>query len=136
MLLLVLLSLANYFIGIGIEKMKSNRKEKIWLIAGLIINLGVLGFFKYYNFFIDSFIDLVSLIGYDLPGSTTKIILPVGISFYVFLSLSYIIDIYKKNLNANRNIVEVLLSLSFFPIILAGPIQRPAITASSNFQKA
>jgi D-alanyl-lipoteichoic acid acyltransferase DltB (MBOAT superfamily) len=69
---------------------------------------------------------MVSLIGYDLPRSTTKIILPLGISFYVFLSLSYIIDIYKKNLNANRNIVEVLLALSFFPIILAGPIQRPS----------
>ena len=94
--LLVLLSLANYFIGIGIEKNETNRKGKIWLITGLITNLGVLGVFKYYNFFIDSFIDLVSLIGYDLPRSTTKIMLPLGISFYVFLSLSYIIDIYKK----------------------------------------
>lgn len=126
LLLLALLSLANYFIGIGIEKNGTTKERKIWFIAGLIINIGVLGVFKYYNFFIDSFIDLVSLIGYDLPRSTTKIILPLGISFYVFLSLSYITDIYKKSLLANRNVVEVLLALSFFPIILAGPIQRPA----------
>ncbi len=125
MFLLVLLSLANYFIGIQIEKNETNRKGKFWLISGLIANIGVLGVFKYFNFFIDGFINLVSLVGYDLPRSTTKIILPLGISFYVFLSLSYIIDIYKKNLNANRNIIEVLLALSFFPIILAGPIQRP-----------
>jgi D-alanyl-lipoteichoic acid acyltransferase DltB (MBOAT superfamily) len=124
--LLALLSLVNYFIGIGIENNETNRNRKIWFITGLITNIGVLGVFKYYNFFIDSFVDLVSLIGYDLSRSTTKIILPLGISFYVFLSLSYVIDIYKKNLPAKRNIIEVLLALSFFPIILAGPIQRPA----------
>jgi alginate O-acetyltransferase complex protein AlgI len=135
MFLLALLSLANYLIGIGIENNETNRKGKIWLITGLITNLGVLGVFKYYNFFIDSFIDLVSLVGYNLPRSTTKIILPVGISFYVFLSLSYIIDIYKKNLKAYRNVVEVLLTLSFFPIILAGPIQRPASLLSQITKK-
>jgi alginate O-acetyltransferase complex protein AlgI len=123
--LLVLLSLANYFIGIEVEKDETNRKRRIWFIIGVITNIGVLVVFKYYNFFIDSFIDLVSLSGYDISRSTIKIILPLGISFYVFLSLSYIIDIYKKNLHANRNIIEVLLTLSFFPIILAGPIQRP-----------
>lgn len=125
--LLVSLSIANYFLGIGIEKNQENSKGKILFLTGLIINLGILGIFKYYNFFIDSFIDLISLFGYDLPRSTTKIILPVGISFYTFLSLSYIIDIHKKTLSAHRNIVAVLLALSFFPIILAGPIQRPTL---------
>lgn len=124
--LLILLSATNYLIGNEIENNQEKRKDKIWFIAGVIVNLGVLGVFKYFNFFIDSFIDLVSLSGYDLPRATTKIILPVGISFYTFLSLSYIIDIHKKTINANRNIIEVLLSLSFFPIILAGPLQRPA----------
>jgi alginate O-acetyltransferase complex protein AlgI len=133
--LLVLLSLVNYLIGIGIENNETNRKGKIWFITGLIINIGVLCVFKYYNFFIDGFIDLISLVGYDLPRSTTKIILPVGISFYVFLSLSYIIDISKKNLKANRNFIEVLLTLSFFPIILAGPIQRPALLLSQITKK-
>ena len=124
--LLIFISLANYIIGINIDKYEVNRKKKIWLIAGLVINIGILGVFKYYNFFVDSFIDLASLIGYKLPKSSTRIILPLGISFYTFLSLSYILDIYKKKLAANYNIIEVLLSLSFFPIILAGPIQRPS----------
>jgi alginate O-acetyltransferase complex protein AlgI len=127
LLLLIALSLVNYLIGIGIGKNETNRMGKILLITGLVTNLGVLGVFKYYNFFVESFINLVSLTGYNLPVSTTKIILPMGISFYIFLSLSYILDIYKKNLEANRNIVEVLLALSFFPIILAGPIQRPVL---------
>lgn len=124
--LLIIVSLFNYIIGIKIERNETNRIRKIWLIAGVVINIGILGVFKYFNFFIDSFIDLVSLAGYNLPKSSTRIIIPVGISFYIFLSLSYILDIYKKNLAADRNIIEVLLSLSFFPIILAGPIQRPA----------
>jgi alginate O-acetyltransferase complex protein AlgI len=123
--ILVIISILNYLVGININNTEKERNRKSWFIAGILINIGVLGVFKYYNFFIDSFIDLASLIGYYLPRSTTNIILPVGISFYVFLSLSYIIDIYKKNLVANNNLVEVLLALSFFPIILAGPIQRP-----------
>jgi alginate O-acetyltransferase complex protein AlgI len=125
--LLVFLSVANYFIGIRIEYGESSGRRKNWLLAGLFINIGVLVVFKYYNFFIDSFIDLVSMVGYDLPKSTTKIIIPIGISFYVFLSLSYIIDVFKKTFSANKNIIEVLLSLGFFPIILAGPIQRPSL---------
>lgn len=124
--LLIILSVSNYLIGIYINKNEIDSKRRNWMIAGLVINLGVLVIFKYFNFFIDSFIDLLSLAGYNLPRSTTKIILPVGISFYVFLSLSYILDIYKRTLNADKNIIEVLLSLGFFPIILAGPIQRPS----------
>lgn len=126
LLLLLFISLSNYLIGLKIDSNQSDKKRKIWLLSGLIINLGVLSVFKYYNFFIDSFIDLVSLTGYDLPRSTTKIILPIGISFYIFLSLSYILDIHKGTLKANKNPVEVLLTLGFFPIILAGPIQRPS----------
>jgi D-alanyl-lipoteichoic acid acyltransferase DltB (MBOAT superfamily) len=110
-----------------IHKNEIITKRKAWLISGLIINIGILVVFKYFNFFIDSFIDLISLIGYKLPRSTTKIIIPLGISFYVFLSLSYIIDIYKKNISADKNIIEVLLTLSFFPIIIAGPVQRPSL---------
>ena len=126
LLLLFSISLVNYFIGIKIGKSNQGKNSKIWLVIGLIINLGVLVIFKYYNFFIDSFVDLFSMFGYDLPQSTTRIILPVGISFYMFLSLSYLLDIYKRNLIPEKQIIYVLLSLSFFPIILAGPIQRPA----------
>lgn len=125
LLLLIAISIFNYFIGIRIDINENEKNRKSWLIIGLIINIGILSVFKYFNFFIDSFIDFVSIIGYNLPKSSTRIILPLGISFYLFLSMSYLIDISKKNLTANRNIIEVLLSLGFFPIILAGPIQRP-----------
>ena len=124
--LLIFLSTTNYFIGIEIDRNTLKKWRKIWLLAGLLMNLGILAVFKYFNFFVDSFVDLISLTGYHLSKSTIKIILPLGISFYVFLSLSYILDIYKNTLSANRNITEVLLSFSFFPIILAGPIQRPS----------
>jgi alginate O-acetyltransferase complex protein AlgI len=125
--LLIMLSLANYYLAIGIEKNINNARRKIWFILALVANLGTLCLFKYYNFFIEGFVHLISLTGYHLPLSTTKIILPLGISFYVFLSLSYILDVYKENLAANKNVIEVLLSLSFFPIIVAGPIQRPSL---------
>jgi D-alanyl-lipoteichoic acid acyltransferase DltB (MBOAT superfamily) len=126
LLLLISITVFNYFTGLGIDLNKSFGKRKLLLILGLVINIGVLCIFKYFNFFTDSFIDFISLFGYTIPISSTRIILPLGISFYTFLSLSYLIDIYKKNLKANSNIIEVLLSLSFFPIILAGPIQRPS----------
>ncbi len=124
--LLIFSSLFNYFVGIKIDASTTPGHRKSWLITGLVINLGVLGFFKYFNFFIEGFVDLVSLFGYDLKGTAINVILPLGISFYTFLSLSYLLDINKKTLTADKNILHVLLSLSFFPIILAGPIQRPA----------
>lgn len=126
LLLLISLSVFNYFIGIKIDTSLTPGHKKSWLITGLVINLGVLGFFKYFNFFIEGFTDLVSLFGYDLNGTAINVILPLGISFYTFISLSYLLDINKKVLAADKNIIQVLLSLSFFPIILAGPIQRPA----------
>jgi len=124
--LLISISIFNYFVGIEIGAEKRSKIKNVWLVAGLTVNVGILGVFKYYDFFIDGFVDLVSMIGYNLPRSSTNIILPLGISFYVFLSLSYILDIYKENLVADKNLVKVLLTLSFFPIILAGPIQRPS----------
>jgi alginate O-acetyltransferase complex protein AlgI len=125
--LLVFISLSNYLIGLLIRKSNQKNKKKRWLILGLFINISTLVLFKYFNFFIDSFIDLFSIIGYTLSFTTIRIILPLGISFYLFLSISYIIDIYNKKLDAKQNILEVLLTLSFFPIILAGPIQRPLL---------
>ena len=119
------ISFLNYATGLFISIAKSKKISKIWLVLGLITNISVLVYFKYFNFFVDGFISLFKNIGLNLEESSLNIILPLGISFYVFLSISYIIDIYRKKLIANHNIIEVLLSLSFFPIILAGPIQRP-----------
>lgn len=124
--LLICLSLFNYVAGLMIGTAEAKVKQKVWLAAGLVVNISVLAVFKYFNFFINSFIDLVSLFGYELPRYATGIILPLGISFYLFLSMSYLLEIYRKEISACRYVPDVMLSLSFFPVILAGPIQRPS----------
>ncbi|MDZ7739349.1 MAG: MBOAT family O-acyltransferase [Bacteroidales bacterium] len=125
LLLLIGISLFNYIWGRQIERTGPGKNAKKWLVSGLIVNIGVLVVFKYFNFFIDSLIDLAGLMAYSLPESSLRIILPLGISFYTFLSISYLLDIRKQKLSGNQDIINTLLSLSFFPIILAGPIQRP-----------
>lgn len=123
--LLVGLSLFNYLWGRKIEEAGPGKKAKKWVVSGLLVNIGILVVFKYFNFFIDSFVDMIGLLGYSLPESSLRIILPLGISFYTFLSISYLLDIRKQKLSGKQDILHTLLSLSFFPIILAGPIQRP-----------
>lgn len=103
---------------------KSTFKRKHLLLVSVALNLGLLAFFKYYNFFIESFIDLFSSLGINLSANTLNIILPVGISFYTFQTLSYTIDIYKRNLKPTQNIVEFFAFVSFFPQLVAGPIER------------
>ena len=95
------------------------------LCSSLFFNLGVLGFFKYYNFFIDSWINLLSTIGYNIESVwTLNIILPVGISFYTFQTMSYTIDIYRKRLQPTRDFISFASFVSFFPQLVAGPIER------------
>ena len=122
--LLVFSILLDYFSGIQIEKSKSERIAKFWIIISIGINLGFLGFFKYYNFFADSFASMLSGLGFQINIWLLNIILPVGISFYTFHGLSYIIDIYKKRIKAERNFVEYALFVSYFPLLVAGPIER------------
>lgn len=122
--LLMSLSIINYLIGLSLNR--NQKRGKVIFITGIIINLGVLLVFKYYNFFIESFLKLLNL-GKSIQGYTSiEIILPLGISFYTFLSLSYLIDIYRGNILPEKKMSNILLSLGFFPIILAGPIQRPS----------
>lgn len=123
--ILFIISISNYLIAIGIQKKDKKQHRKLFFIAGLVINIATLVLFKYFNFFIDGFINLISLFGFKVNSITLSIILPLGISFYIFLSLSYIIDVYQHKLTAVRNFFDALLTFSFFPIILAGPIQRP-----------
>ncbi len=123
--LLVFISLSNYFVGILIQESKNDSLKRWYYLIGLIINLGTLVLFKYFNFFIDGFARIISIVGFNLNPKSINLILPLGISFYIFLSISYIADIYKRKLVATANIMHALLALSFFPIILAGPIQRP-----------
>lgn len=138
LLLLISITSLNYLIGILISDSEQKSKRKGFLILALVLNIGTLCIYKYFNFFIDSFLDILSLFGVNSSGASLRLILPLGISFYTFLSLSYILDIYRKNMEASRNFVDTVLSLSFFPIILAGPIQRPSslipqISAARNF---
>ncbi|MEO0895732.1 MAG: MBOAT family O-acyltransferase [Bacteroidota bacterium] len=105
---------------------KTNEEGKRKLLMGisLAINLGVLGFFKYFNFFIDSFVDMMGTFGMQMNTRSINIILPVGISFYTFQTLSYTIDIYRKQLKPTENIISFFAFVSFFPQLVAGPIER------------
>lgn len=114
----------DYFSGIIIHEAKTQLKKKIWLFLSIGINLGFLGFFKYYNFFIDSFGELLRNFGLQIHYSTLQIILPVGISFYTFHGLSYVLDIYNDKIKPSYNWVNYTLFVSFFPLLVAGPIER------------
>lgn len=123
--LIFLSTIVDYIIGLNIPKQESNKKQKLLLSFSILFNLGVLGFFKYYNFFVDSWVDLFNLFNYELKSQwTLKIILPVGISFYTFQTMSYTIDIYKKKLAPTQDFISFASFVSFFPQLVAGPIER------------
>lgn len=125
--LIAFTSLCSYASGIGIRfnKEKGNKQQsKALCIANVIVNLAILGVYKYYNFFVDSFVSAFSSIGVTLQPTTLNLILPVGISFYTFQALSYTIDVYKGKIEATKDIVSFFAFLSFFPQLVAGPIER------------
>ncbi|MGQ2982050.1 MBOAT family O-acyltransferase [Flavobacterium sp.] len=114
----------DFYSGLAIDRSSTKRMKKIWLIISVGINLGFLAFFKYYNFFIESFAELLRGLGMSPNYSTLNIILPVGISFYTFHGLSYVFDIYNERIKPTTNIVNYTLFVSFFPLLVAGPIER------------
>jgi len=122
--LLVFSTFLDYYTGIQIEKGKSEKSRKFWFWLSILINLGFLGIFKYYNFFAASFSDLVTSAGFKASPILLDVILPVGISFYTFHGLSYVIDIYYKRIKAEYNFVDYSLFVSYFPLLVAGPIER------------
>ena len=117
-------SLADYIIGLQLNKEGIQSKRKLLLWVSIIVNLGFLGFFKYYNFFVESFVGAFSFFGTKIQSNTLDIILPVGISFYTFQTLSYTIDVYKRKLEPTNDIISFLAFVSFFPQLVAGPIER------------
>ncbi len=121
--LLLLSSLVDYFVGKAIPG-SSQAKRRRLLAASLLVNLGVLGFFKYYNFFIGSTVMALSQLGIDVDPRLLNIVLPVGISFYTFQSLSYTIDVYRRTIEPTTNLTAFLAYVSFFPQLVAGPIER------------
>ncbi len=120
----------DYFCAARMERSLENQEppaaRKRYLLISLITNLGLLGFFKYCNFFVDSFHDFAGLFGLDVPLPTLRVILPIGISFYTFQALSYTIDVYRGKLHATRSFWDFFLAVLFFPHLVAGPIQRAA----------
>lgn len=122
--LIVFSSLVDFFIGKALGRTEGQYKRKVLLWCSISVNLGFLVFFKYYNFFLDNFKSAFSFFGHEFDGYTLNIILPVGISFYTFQTLSYTIDVYRKQLEPTKNIIAFLAFVSFFPQLVAGPIER------------
>jgi D-alanyl-lipoteichoic acid acyltransferase DltB (MBOAT superfamily) len=105
-------------------RLDENARRKAFLFTSIIVNIGILGFFKYFNFFVDSFQQAMTLLGWEVDRMTLNIVLPVGISFYTFQTMSYTIDIYRKQYQPTRKFVEFAAFLAFFPQLVAGPIER------------
>ena len=115
MFLLIFSTLLDYFTGIKIHEAGTKKMKTIWLWISIGINLGFLGVFKYYNFFADSFAQLLSQVGMHINPTTINVVLPVGISFYTFQTMSYTIDVYRKKLKPTKSFINFALFVAFFP---------------------
>ena len=122
--LIILSTAIDYFVGLQMQKTQVISKRKLLLALSITANLGMLGFFKYFNFFVQSWIDAWSSVGVTMQGTTLSIVLPVGISFYTFQTLSYTIDIYRKQLEPTKSFIDFAAFVTFFPQLVAGPIER------------
>ena len=123
--LILFSTIVDYCVGLGLKnESHSVSKRKLLLWISISVNIGLLGFFKYYNFFIDQFTTAFTLFGTSFEGSSINIILPVGISFYTFQTMSYTIDAYRKKIEPTTNLLAFSAFVSFFPQLVAGPIER------------
>lgn len=138
--LLFFSSFSDFLLALAIDRSPTQRSKKTWVVVSLVLNLGVLGLFKYFNFFRDGLADLMQGLGMQPDLPTLQLLLPVGISFYTFQSLSYTIDIYRGQIKATRDPLEFLAFVSFFPQLVAGPIERardllPQFQAPRHFDR-
>ncbi|MBN1150761.1 MBOAT family protein [candidate division WOR-3 bacterium] len=122
--LLFLCSFGNYLFGLAMSDSKESYHRKVIVAISVVWNLTILGFFKYYGFFVSSFNNLMSFINLGSSLPVLNIILPVGISFFTFQAMSYVIDVYRKEIPPSKSLVDVMLFVSFFPQLVAGPIVR------------
>lgn len=122
--LLIFSTLLDFITATKISDANNLKHKKYWFLLGVIINLGFLGFFKYCNFFIDSFANAMALVGLKANTHSLNIILPVGISFYTFHGLSYLIDAYRNRIKPEKNFIDYAVFVCFFPLLVAGPIER------------
>ena len=122
--LIIFSTVVDYSVGLRLSKVDKKSKRKILLWVSILVNLGFLGFFKYYNFFLANFISAFSFFGEEINVNSLNVILPVGISFYTFQTLSYTIDVYKRKFEPTRDIIAFAAFVGFFPQLVAGPIER------------
>ena len=124
--LILVSTLVDYGVGLALGAQQRQTRRRLLLGASLFVNLGLLGYFKYAGFFVESAEELLAWLGLETSRSSLEIVLPVGISFYTFQTLSYTIDIYRRRLEPTRNLLDVALFVAFFPQLVAGPIVRAA----------
>jgi D-alanyl-lipoteichoic acid acyltransferase DltB (MBOAT superfamily) len=124
LLLIMFSTLVDFLVGYGLGKAENQIKRKVLLWTSITVNIGLLGFFKYYDFFLDSFASGFNIIGQDIDIASLELVLPVGISFYTFQTLSYTIDVYKRQLEPTKDIIAFSAFVGFFPQLVAGPIER------------
>ncbi len=123
--LIILSTVVDYLVGLKIHKSEHQKTRKCWLWVSVLFNVGLLGFFKYFNFFVDSWMDMMSTFGVATQSTwTLQVILPVGISFYTFQTMSYSFDIYYKKLEPTKQFIAFAAFVGFFPQLVAGPIER------------
>ena len=122
--LIIISTIVDFISGSKIYHSKNKDEKLLYLCLSLTTNLLILGIFKYYNFFVSSFYDLIGIFGFDTNYESLKIILPVGISFYTFQTLSYSIDIFRNQIKPTKDIISFAAFVSFFPQLVAGPIER------------
>jgi D-alanyl-lipoteichoic acid acyltransferase DltB (MBOAT superfamily) len=122
--LILFSTIVDFFVGLRLSREENKTRRKIWLWTSILVNLGFLGFFKYCNFFIENFTTAFSFLGTDIKANSLNIILPLGISFYTFRKMSYTIDVYRQKLKPTRDFIAFSAFVSFFPHLLAGPIER------------
>jgi len=133
--LLLFSTLVDYFVGWGLLTENNTHKRRILLTISILVNLGLLGFFKYYNFFLDNFISAFSFFGQDIGTRSLNVILPVGISFYTFQTMSYSIDVYRRKLEPTKDFIAFAAYVTFFPQLVAGPIERATNLLPQFFKK-
>ncbi|WP_103068561.1 MBOAT family O-acyltransferase [Aquimarina sediminis] len=126
-LILLLVSIGvNFYLGLRIYRTPEDRKKSIFLYLGLIFNIGLLLYFKYFNFFYEGFYEILNVFGVESSYTSLVILLPLGISFFTFQTLGYLIDVYNEEIEPSKNLIEFSVFVTFFPKILSGPIERAA----------
>jgi D-alanyl-lipoteichoic acid acyltransferase DltB (MBOAT superfamily) len=123
--LLVLSTVMDYGCGLAVDRIEGPRKRKLFVALSMALNLGLLGYFKYYNFFAEGLQATLGRLGIPVTLAQLQVVLPIGISFYTFQSMSYVIDVYRRDIKPTRNLVRFAAFVSFFPHLVAGPIMRP-----------